>query len=325
MSQALIFEIKPKDFLETAEGLIFAVVAAGEEEGQALTFLRYVISETSGKLQKLDTNQANTYLRKSYPSYLFHSSVFDADLHGVPLDKIKKHHRPIEKLNMLMVSHPVNNSLQTTAVQLADLLIENGVSSDHLGITGSFLIGAENEKSDIDLVIYDRDVFHQAREITKDLIAQGKFSALNNDSWQDAYDRRSCSLTLEEYVWHEKRKYNKALFKGVKFDLSLVAETNESDNRIYSKKGKVTITAEVINDHNAFDTPSYYYLNHPEFDKVICFTPTYAGQAVTGDTVEISGFIEEAEDGEEQRIIVGSSREAPGEYIKVIDHQNLMS
>jgi len=31
-----------KDFIETAEGLIFALVAPGLEEGKALCFLRYV-------------------------------------------------------------------------------------------------------------------------------------------------------------------------------------------------------------------------------------------------------------------------------------------
>ena len=309
-------EIRPKDFLETSEGLVFAVVAHGIEKGRALVFLRYIKSSNS-KWQKLDTDPANAYLKKFYPSYLFHSSVFDADLHAVPVEKISKHHKPAEKLQSL-IKVDNNSFLQTKLTRLVDLLIENEVSLEQVGVTGSFLIGAENERSDIDLVIYDRQAFHHAREVIKALINKGELSALDEDAWKESYDRRSCSLTFEEYSWHEKQKLNKAIFRDIKFDLSLVVNPAKLSKRTYSKKGKVIITAEVLNDLYAFDTPCSYLLNHPEFKEVICFTPTYAGQAVTGDTVEVSGMVEEADDNNEQRIVVGSSREAPGEYIKVV-------
>lgn len=268
--------------------------------------------------KKLNTDQANTLLKESHPSYLFHSSLFDADLHGIPLDRITKHYQPAEKLRELMNTSLSLSPLQKKLSQLVDLLLSQGLQLEQLGVTGSFLIGAENEKSDIDLVIYDRSVFYKAREVIKDLMRQGEFFALDEHFWKDSYDRRACSLTFEEYVWHEKRKYNKAVFKGIKFDLSLVATPTEPDDRVYSKKGKVVFSAKVINDQQAFDSPCSYELDHSDYKKVICFTPTYSGQAVIGDVVEISGFIEESEDGNDQRIIVGSSREAPGEYIKVI-------
>jgi predicted nucleotidyltransferase len=39
-----------KDFIETAEGLIFAVVERGVEDGKALCFLRYVLNPPAGKI-----------------------------------------------------------------------------------------------------------------------------------------------------------------------------------------------------------------------------------------------------------------------------------
>ena len=66
-----------------------------------------------------------------------------------------------------------------------------------------------------------------------------------------------------------------------------------------------------------FDYPARYRLDHNEIVEALSFTPTYNGQAFTGETVEISGVLEESGDGC-RRIIVGSSREAPGEYIKVL-------
>jgi predicted nucleotidyltransferase len=312
-------EIRPKDFLETEDGLIFAVVASGEEGGRALAFLRYIKEPSSpGSWQKVDTDQANAYLKEFYPDYLYHSVIFDADLHGVPFGKITKHHQPSEKLTKLMVARGAGKGLQKKLIRLMDLFINNDLPLSDFGVTGSFLIGAENKKSDIDLVIYDRKTFHTARGVVRALISEKKLSGLDSVFWKDAYERRSCSLSLEEYVWHEKRKYNKAVFDGIKFDLSLVVSPDKTSSRVYSKKGHITIIAKVTDDQYAFDTPGLYILDHPEYPDIVCFTPTYAGQALTGETVEVSGLVEESDDGEDRRIIVGSSREAPGEYIRVV-------
>ncbi|MFK8067052.1 MAG: hypothetical protein AB8D52_02305 [Gammaproteobacteria bacterium] len=317
-------KIKTKDFLETEEGLIFAVVSATLENEQCLSFLRYVRSKTSSKWQKLDTTQANSHLKKYYPSYLYHSSVLDADLHAVPITKIKKHHRATKKMSDLVSSEVADNPLQVKLIQLVSLLVENGAELDSLGVTGSFLIGAENEKSDIDLVVYDRDAFHRTRDIFKNLIQQNDLSALDQKFWEEAYQRRSPSLAFDEYVWHEKRKYNKAVFENIKFDLSLVTDDQKQDhsNKPYKKMGDVKIIAEVLDDKYAYDTPSSYSLNHPKYQSLISFTPTYTGQAFIGETVEISGLIEGSEDSNDRRIIIGSSREAPGEYIKVVRSKN---
>jgi predicted nucleotidyltransferase len=50
---------------------------------------------------------------------------------------------------------------------------------------------------------------------------------------------------------------------------------------------------------------------------VVSFTATYTGQAVNGELIEIAGVVEQNAHGV-KRIVIGSSREAHGEYIKVI-------
>ena len=67
----------------------------------------------------------------------------------------------------------------------------------------------------------------------------------------------------------------------------------------------------------AFDYPAEFKLDHEEITHVVCFTATYTGQAIKGELIEIAGQVEQASDGL-KRIVVGSSREALGEYIKVI-------
>ncbi len=67
----------------------------------------------------------------------------------------------------------------------------------------------------------------------------------------------------------------------------------------------------------AFDYPAEFKVDHEHIDTIVSFTATYTGQALGGETVEVSGLLEQMEQGS-RRIVVGSSREAHGEYIKVI-------
>jgi uncharacterized protein len=308
-----------KDFIETTEGLYFAVVQNGTEscgdKEKVLCFLRYVKHE-DGQWLKVTTEQANTYLKTHYPKYLHYSAVLDAYLHAVAIDKIVQHHKPRQRLQQIL------NSLHRDKVEqdLYDLCLlfqQNRLHLIQAGVTGSILIGIQQQQSDIDLVFYDRESFHKARAITADLIGKQQLGELGEKDWQEAYARRSCSLTLEEYIWHEYRKFNKGLINGRKFDLNFVADQIYSESASFHKLGKITAQCKITEDKYAFDYPAIYAIDHETISTVVCFIATYTGQALVDETVEISGLLEQAED-DSKRIVVGSSREAPGEYIKVI-------
>jgi len=51
--------------------------------------------------------------------------------------------------------------------------------------------------------------------------------------------------------------------------------------------------------------------------EVIVYTHTYVGQAQLGEKIEVSGSVEREMATGKCRLIVGSTREAIGEYIKV--------
>lgn len=80
-----------KDFVETPEGLIFAVVENTVEQGCVLGFLRYVKVANNGWC-KVNTEQATRLLQQDYPEYLFYSKTIDVTLHGVAMKRIKTHH-----------------------------------------------------------------------------------------------------------------------------------------------------------------------------------------------------------------------------------------
>jgi uncharacterized protein len=303
-----------KDFVETAEGLIFAVVAQGEEHGKVLCFLRYVKDNPGWK--KVSTETANAFLKQHHPEYLHYSQPLDADLHAVAMERIIKHHRPKQRLRQLMQANQLD-AVERDLFQLCELFRRHGLDLTQIGITGSLLVGVQKHASDIDLVCYGREVFHQCRAITRELIAQQKLQELNDQDWRESYQRRSCELSFADYVWHERRKSNKAIINGRKFDLNFIDDSLRSESMSYQKCGSIKLQCAILEDKHAFDYPAEFKIDHAEFDAIVSFTATYTGQAVKGETVEVSGVAELTPQGL-KRIVVGSSREAQGEYIKVI-------
>ncbi len=310
-SQHIIFA---KDFIETAEGLVFAVVDHTIEHGKVLCFLRYIKSGSGWK--KVDTELANAFLKRHHPDYLHHSPVLDAHLHAVALGRILNHHKPRHRLQQIMQADRLD-AVERDLYQLCGLLQQRGLDLAHAGITGSILIGVQQQSSDIDLVCYGRAAFHQCRTIVRDLIGLGQLQDLDNCDWQASYQRRSCELSYADYVWHERRKSNKAVINGRKFDLNFIDDTTPTDVVSYQKCGAITLRCRIVDDSHAFDYPAEFKTDHAQFGTVVSFTATYTGQAVKGETVEVSGIVEQTPEGV-QRIVVGSSREAHGEYIKVI-------
>ena len=308
----------PKDFIETVEGLLFAVVEfapeEGSEQGRVLCFLRYV-REPSG-WKKYSSREANEFLKNSHPDYLFYSQQKDAHLHAVPVDCIVKHHQPKLTLKNILQKKQLDQVEQ----DLKDLYLlyqQHGLDMQQIGVTGSLLVGKQNAESDIDLVVYGRENFQHGRDISRKLIANNDLKSLGNADWELSYDRRACALNFKEYVWHEQRKFNKALINGRKFDLTLVASAVDEGGLCYKKLGKIKLLAQVDDDQFAFDYPAKLCIKHAQVSVCVSYTATYSGQAVKGEWVEIAGQLEQSGSGE-KRIVVGSSREAPGEYIRVV-------
>ncbi len=315
--RAADFPFRPKDFIETAEGLIFAVISYHPHQQKIGAFLRYINSD--GRWQKIDTDSANRLLQRHYPQYLFHSSQFDAAFHAVPPSDVVAHHQPELQLQQLLAMPP-KDLLTKKLHKLIAIFTNASINSQQLGITGSMLINQHGRDSDIDLVVYGRQQFHAVRQVVKQAVFAGQLHPLDTALMQDNYQRRSSELDFETFAWHEQRKFNKAVIDGSKFDIGMVclADELEIDHRHFMKRGSQVTKAKVIDDRFAFDFPARYLIDHPRTPEVICFTHTYAGQAYQGEWIEVAGAIE-CDNAGSCRIVVGSSREAIGEYIKVCD------
>lgn len=305
---------RPKDFIETGDQLIFAVVADGLEAGRILCFLRYACLD--GAWRKVDSDSANALLAVHYPQYLHYSARLDARLHAVPETAVIRHFHPRHSLQSLLTVEP-SDPVQADLHRLCALFRQHGVDLAQFGVTGSLQVGMQKHSSDIDLVCYDREIFHQARNVVQCLIAEDHCQVLDDADWLEAYRRRACDFALDEYIWHELRKYNKAMINGRKFDLTLLTPPLASETRVYRKLGAVELQARISDDFHAFDYPAIFSIDHPQADSIVCYTATYCGQAQTGEVVVVAGLLE-VDDAGRRRVVVGSNREALGEYIKVL-------
>jgi hypothetical protein len=305
----------PKDFIQTAEGLHFAIVDGRPEDDRLLCTLRYAPAG-DGLLRKLSTAEAAALLREHHPDYLRRSRRMDAVLPAVPVESVVRHFRPRDRVRTLFTGQPCG-SIEAKARRLLGLFAAEGLNLADFGLTGSLLIGAQTPASDIDLVIYNPGTFDAARAVVAKATADGRLNAPGEAEWRKAYERRGCALGFKDYLWHERRKFNAGFIEGTKFDLTLVLPGSSESIQPGQKRGCLILQTRVTDGRRAFESPARYRTDHPRIGEILSFTHTYVGQARTGERIEASGLIETLPDGTE-RLIVGSSREAPGEYIRVL-------
>jgi hypothetical protein len=235
-------------------------------------------------------------------------------LTGVPIADITGVYQARDRLQQI-VERPAD-ALERKVQQLALLLRAEGIASDHVGVTGSILVNQHRPGSDIDLVIYDRAVFRSALHAVQQLCTS-MLQTIPDHEWPLIYARRGCSLTFDEFVWHERRKWNKAMIGGTKFDLSLVTPEPLPLQKP-EKLGIREVVTRIVDASAAFDYPARYQVDSPLCQELISFTQTYAGQALAGETVCARGSLERCGIAGVGQLIIGDSREATGQFLKVL-------
>lgn len=306
--------VLPRDFVVTHDGLAFAVVDEGVEDGRVLGTLRYV--PDGQRLRKLGSDDAEALLRDRYPAYRYYSARLDVSVHAVPESHVVTHHSARARLTEFWRAGG-GDALQSRLVRLLAVFAEHGLAPSSLGISGSMLIGAHGATSDLDLVAYERQDFNRARAIIARGLDSGVFTALGEDDWRDAYARRGCELSYTEYVWHERRKDNKAMYEGTKFDLTLVTCQGKAATAArWQKLGGAQLRATVVDASAAFDYPASYRIDDPDIAEIVAYSQTYAGQARDGEAIEVAGIVEQDASGS-RRLIVGAGREARGAFLRV--------
>lgn len=289
----------------TLDGWIFAVADYSHPEG-IRSLLRYVPDpggerEAGGvRYRKLDFDPSFQFLKAARPDYI-------RDLHVVPENDVARFFRPPEGLKSVAMK-------DTRVNRIATLLADAGVPWEEMGITGSMLIGLQGPSSDIDFVVYG-PWWWKAREIINRAKAKGDIAELDDVTWRKIYNKRRPETGFLEFVLHEKRKGNRGMIDGTYFDLLFTRDWDQIRQHLPGRPlGRRKIVAEVEDATFSFDSPAIYRLKHDEVAEIFCYSHTYAGQALPGEILEANGVVEETAGG--LRLVVGTTREAKGEWIR---------
>lgn len=297
-----------RDFLVTKDDWLFAVSDYFRSSEGIRATLRYV-PDVSGerelngkKYKKYDFGPAFEFMRKNRPEWV-------QDVHVVPESEVKKVLRPSDAIPGLLSS-------DRRIREIVKVLDAAGIPRTSMGVTGSMLAGLQNKSSDIDFVVYGPLWFRARDAITTAKRQENPIEEVNEDMWQTIYRKRIPEISFNEFMLHESRKGNRGMVEGTYFDLLFVREWDQIQEPLLRGKDTVKkkIEAEVINADFAFDSPAFYKVKHEEIDHVLSYTHTYAGQALPGEIIEACGVVEQV--GNMKRLVVGTSREPKGEWIR---------
>jgi len=296
--------VRLRDFIEDRDGCIYAV-SNYDNSDRIGCILRYVPepagerTDLSGRrYRKYDFAESFAWIREHKPEYL-------DTVHRVPYSDVVRVYKPEEEIG----------HVAARSVRVRRLLSHFPLPAGSFGCTGSLLCGLENEASDIDLVVYG-DAWFVAQRRLRDLVGRGVIPSMSTTMWRKVYDKRVPEISFDAFVLHEQRKWNRGEFEETYFDLLYTRAYGNLD-AVPPGKGEVlrraTIEATVTDASLSFDSPSVYAVDHDEISRVLSFTHTYSGQALAGEVIEARGVVERH--GDERWLIVGTTREAKGEYI----------
>jgi hypothetical protein len=319
------------DFVETVDGLLFAVKGLFHPEGLVIAYLRYV-SDAEGDRKRggkryrrvYDLEETTRFLSKRYPHYVHHIANLGLTLQAVPMERLAKIYKPQERLRELM-ANPRTDLEGVVSKFVTSLSDESGVPLEDFGVSGSILVDLASYDSDVDIIVYGEDEGHRVYMTIKTL--------REIKGWISPYDEKTVAgitkarwgdtgLDLNKLSRIEVKKVLHGLASGRDYFIRLVKRSQEARTESTSRPiRKVNARMSIAGAENSIFTPCTYEVNEccpPEdpskpITELASFRGKFTEQATVGDVVEVRGTLEEVSYGTKiaYRIQMGG----PGDYL----------
>ena len=322
---------KDRDFLETAEGLLFCVVGYLHPPGRYVAYLKYTPAD-GGKWARGDVayrrelpyyhvrhvRRTLGWLEAEHPRYLWTDPATGLRFSHVPEDAVVCHYLPEQRLAEIMAGPA--DPLERETRDLAELLSRAcGAPLDAFGVSGSILLGLHNPAfSDIDLLVYGADPARRLRAVIDGLACDG-LVRLPDDrraTWR-AETAERFGLASDVVADLDARRWHYRLFRGRYVSLHPTRAAHEVreayGDRRYSPLGRAVIEARVTDTREAMFLPAVYrvadvrWLEGPPgpLDEIVAFEGVFGSAAEAGERVLAEGHLE-AERAGGRRLVVGS-------------------
>jgi predicted nucleotidyltransferase len=331
-------EVGESYYLETVEGLFFAVKGLEHPPDRWIAVLRYVPDPAAGDREKNGRayrrlyrfSEQENWIGEMCLQYRKYDPFFGATLQSVPRTMVRRIYSPRLQFQKLM-QRDDRDTLEDTVVDfLTTLRKEAGVPPSSLGITGSVLIGMHTENSDMDVVVFGEQNCRRVHRALRKLLDDAKdadWKRLDAEGIEELYAQRvvDTKMDFREFADLEKHKANQGRFRGRTWFVRFIKEPGETRNRYgscrYKVLGRIRIHASIAGDADAIYTPCRYLLSGveyqegremPEPDEIVSFRGRFCEQARHGDRIMATGTLEriqEIPDNVRHRLLLGNSSE----------------
>jgi len=321
------------DFIEDINGSIFDVKGLVHPPDRIIAFPRFV-PNPNGERRRADVSYSKVYalserfalLKEKFPQYLVHDKVFDNRLCEVPIEAVKNHYQPADRLQDLHHEGKLDG-VERQALQFVKILKENAnISWGKLGISGSILVKLHTPTSDVDPVVYGSESCHKAYSALKFLLEDKKspVKPYSRDGLKRLFDFRSKDTvtSFEDFVRTESRKVSQGMFMGRDYFIRFVKDWNEIEEEYgtirYKSVGYARIKAKVIDDSEMIFTPCCYKIEDVKvldgthvqtIEEIVSFRGRFCEQAKNGETVVAQGKVERVQklgEREHYRLLLGN-------------------
>lgn len=302
--------------VETTDDLIFTVKGLIHPPDRLVAYLRY-LPDPEGDRERENLRYRRVYhfdeqqeiLETNYPAYLTHEPVFGVCLQSVARGLIRTVYDPCHCLAALRDLGP-SDLVEERALGLAELLhTAAGIPWQHLGISGSVMLGMQRQDSDVDLIVYGeaagRAVHRALHQLLNDPAAPIRRPSRAALEALHAEHRPDTPLSSADFFRLQQRKVNEVRFQDWECFIRFVKYPEEVQDQYGSHRfeplGTPTIQALVTDDQDAMFTPCRYAVSEVTFPhdppiaslrEIVSFRGRFADQAGVGERIVARGSLE---------------------------------
>jgi len=318
------------DYIQTTDGLFFAVKGSTHPEGFVIGILRYLPDPNGDRVlddvkykRVYDISSTTEYLRENHPEYVNYIPRIGIELQSVPVSRIARYYDPRGRLNAIL-SNPKTEVERILADFANELSEKSGISTDDFGVSGSLLIGLQTEGSDIDINVYGqaeaRRVYGSLIELRETLdwvkpLEGELFDAVLKSRWGEL------GLSLDLFSKIESSKVLHGIVRGREYFVRLLIADDDS---VSEPIRRATIRARVTDASKSIFNPCIYGITQVsgntgklKVNELKSYRGKFAEQAHEDEMVEARGTIEKVQgkDGVYYRLMLG----ARGDYLLPLD------
>ena len=327
-------KLRDRDAIQTSEGLIFRVFGYSHPKDAYICDAEYasqnIFKSTDPRAPRQGQTGQNQVFYKFYndegmklissqfQKYAIFHEMLRQKVVGIHREDIAQTRKPEERLQEL-IKNPSKDELINATFQVLNITARKaGLKTKNFGVFGSMLHDFHHPKlSDIDLVVYGKNENRKIRKALETLYkdkTSGFHNEFESDQAMSGKQWRFKNFTVEDFVWHQRRKMiyglydDKASGRTIKAEFEPVKAWSEIKSEYdpqtrIKRQGWVKLKARITSDNEAPFIPSIYGIEPLEVldgakdaleaKRVFSFMEEFRLQAKKDEEVVVEGNLEE--------------------------------